>query len=383
MAQRPGNARRAGDVRDAATTQSILAGLRPVGTDRPDGVPLYAAVRDAVLAAIEDGTLGPGGRIPSTADLARRLDVSLVTAHRALGELVSAGVLRRAQGRGTFVDERYRQRLDTAAHTRVGLVFHDEASLADHYHGHLAQGVRRASHDLHVDVVLLRFGEDVRGECAGFLYVNPLPGDLTGGAGTANRRRPVVVVGAESDVAGVASVDTDNRGLAAEAVRRLAAAGHRRIAFVGDCDGPSNSRDRCAGFNRARAAAGLDEVEPVHVGGWRLGEAGRAQLVRRLREPDRPTAVLAVGYVFALDVYLAAAEAGLSIPRDLSVVGVDDPPSAELLTPPLTTFRQPLEDLGYKALQLLVAHINGEPAATQQTLAAEWIDRSSIAPPPD
>src|SRR5688572_30993158 len=125
------------------------------------GRPLYQTVRDAIRAAIDSGMFAPGEQIPSTKDLSEQLAVSLVTAHRALQELVTAGVLQRAQGRGTFVHEKYPERKTQIAEFRVGLVFHSEASLADYYHGQILEGVHRAAHQLGADLLLLRFGEDV------------------------------------------------------------------------------------------------------------------------------------------------------------------------------------------------------------------------------
>src|SRR4051812_34502870 len=104
--------------------------LKPV---RPlAGKPLYEAVKLAITEAIETGIFHAGDRLPSTKELSVQLEVSLVTAHRALQELVSEGMLERSQGRGTFVHHRHAERRQIAASSaRVGLVFHAEASLAD------------------------------------------------------------------------------------------------------------------------------------------------------------------------------------------------------------------------------------------------------------
>src|SRR5215217_7334572 len=74
------------------------------------GRPLYQTVRDAVRDAIDTGLFAPGEQIPSTKDVSSQMAVSLVTAHRALQELVADGVLERAQGKGTFVHPRYHDR---------------------------------------------------------------------------------------------------------------------------------------------------------------------------------------------------------------------------------------------------------------------------------
>src|SRR5438045_3164407 len=173
------------------------------------GRPLYAAVKEALRDAIDKGVFVPGEQMPSTKELSEQLHVSLVTAHRALQELVSCGVLERSQGRGTFVHQRYLQRRRAIAGRRVGLVFHREASLADYYHGQILEGVHRAADPLNIDLILLRFGEDVRNECNGYLLVNPFIEEI-GGFARVGKRQPILVVGAQSDVQGLPSYDVDN-----------------------------------------------------------------------------------------------------------------------------------------------------------------------------
>jgi hypothetical protein len=378
------------------------------------GRPLFLSVRDSIRQLIDSGRFAPGAQLPSTKALAEQINVSLVTVHRALQELVASGVLRRGQGRGTFVHESY---LDRAAAMkpdgsegsklsglRIGLVFHDECSLADFYHGHVAEGVRRGALDLHADLVILRFGEDFRRECAGFIYVNPMRAQLNSmpwfGTGSLpagkpvvmrsrssrRRRPPVMVVGASFDHDHVHSIDTDNVDLAVQGVRHLAALGHRRIAYLGGGLEICNNIDRWKGFRQGCAEAGVefDDRLTLRVPGWRLTTPQqRQQLGALLRGPGRATAIFAAGYYFALDVYGAAAEAGLTIPGDLSVVGVDDPPSAEHLSPPMTTLRQPLEQMGRMAaagLGQLVQRADSWPRLTR--LRAELIVRGSTAKAP-
>ncbi|GAB4004263.1 hypothetical protein GCM10029992_48660 [Glycomyces albus] len=84
----------------------------------------------------------------------------------------------------------------------------------------------------------------------------------------------------------------------------------------------------------------------------------------------------------ALGVYQAAAEAGLSIPGDLSVVGFDDLPMAEWNIPPLTTIRQPLKEMATTAAEMVVALAQGRPLLRSRIeLATELVVRESTAPP--
>jgi DNA-binding transcriptional regulator YhcF (GntR family) len=139
--------------------------LKPVSAQ--PGKPLYMVVRDAVREAIDAGVFLPGEQMPSTKELSEQMAVSLVTAHRALQELVTAGVLQRSQGRGTFVHDRYLETRGMMMDVRLGLIFNREASIADFYHGQILEGVRQAAQSLGIDLVMLRFGEDVRKECSG------------------------------------------------------------------------------------------------------------------------------------------------------------------------------------------------------------------------
>ena len=332
------------------------------------GKPLYAAVRDSLLVTIETGLFRPGEQMPSTKELSHQLKVSLVTAHRALQELVAAGVLQRSQGRGTFVHEKFLERRHTMTKHRLGLVLHGEASIADYYHGQVLDGIRAEADALRFDLVLLRFGEDTRNECDGFLYVNPLPEEVKVLIETHTTRRHSVIIGATLDknVSVLASVDVDNVDLSRRAVEHLLALRHRRLMFVGEDALLSNSRDRIAGFKKAVEAAGL-VVPERHVlmsSSWRLSDSERSRLVQLLTEPNRPTAIFAAGYYFALDCYAAAREAGLSVPGQLSIIGVDDPPSAQYLSPALTTMSQPLIEVGQTAARHVVNQVNQAGHAT-------------------
>ncbi len=360
--------------------------LQPVRSE--PGRPLYELVRDAVRDAVERGVFDPGERIPSTKALSDTLEVSLVTVHRALQELVAAGVLRRGQGRGTFVHEAYAQPSHRTSTMRVGIVFHTEASLADSYHGQIMEGVRRGAEEIGADIVLLRYGEDWRNECQGYLYVNPYKAQLDhsprfGRRSAVNEgtRQPTMVVGARTEVPTVGCLDTDNIALAESAVQHLFDLGHRRIAFVGGQADLTNNIDRLAGYRQACRRLGMPTpaCPELSAPGWQLDEPGLARAVAMLTAPDAPTAVFAAGYYFALNMYTAANRAGLTIPGDVSIVGVDDPPSAVHLSPALTTMRQPLVEVGKAAIRELLSQVKTSNPPARRTLDAELITRESTA----
>jgi LacI family transcriptional regulator len=184
-------------------------------------------------------------------------------------------------------------------------------------------------------------------------------------------------------IADVPTVGASNFAGALAATEHLLRLGHRRIGLVtGDLD-LNSCLERLDGYRAAFSRAGLTaddglvrDTDPSADGGRQAG----AELLG-LAEP--PTAVFAASDLQAYGVYQAAAEYGLSIPGDLSVVGVDDLPLAEFVSPPLTTVRQPIEEMAREATRLLLgmAYRGAQPKRPRLELATSLVVRSSTAPP--
>jgi LacI family transcriptional regulator len=196
---------------------------------------------------------------------------------------------------------------------------------------------------------------------------------------------PLVVVDAanlpEPDLA---SVGATNWAGGIAATEHLISCGHTRIAAIG---GPADylcSRARLDGYRSALERAGL-RYDPAlirhgdfhHEGGFACGG-------ELLDVDDPPTAIFAGSDEQALGVYETARQRGLRIPQDLSVVGFDDLPMARWVSPPLTTVRQPLAEMGSVAADMLGTLIDGLPLASRRVeLATELVVRASTARPPD
>jgi LacI family transcriptional regulator len=176
------------------------------------------------------------------------------------------------------------------------------------------------------------------------------------------------------------SVGATNWAGGLAATDHLLSLGHRRIGAVTGPPGYLCSRARIDGYRSAldRFGARFDQRllrhgDFQHEGGFRRG----GELLD-LAEP--PTAIFAGSDQQALGVYEAARQRGLRIPQDLSVVGFDDLPTARWVSPPLTTVRQPLADMGRVAAEMLGSLIEGIPLRSQRVeLATELIVRESAA----
>ena len=163
----------------------------------------------------------------------------------------------------------------------------------------------------------------------------------------------------------------------------LLSLGHRRIAaLLGPPDIPC-TRDRLAGYRAALEGAGIAfDAALVRHADWHAARAHdlMGELLALL---DPPTAVFAGNDEQCLGIYQALYERGLRVPESMSVVGFDDMPYAALLSPALTTVRQPLREMGRLATKLLLRVIAGEPIEQVRVdLATPLIERASTAPPP-
>ena len=199
---------------------------------------------------------------------------------------------------------------------------------------------------------------------------------------------PSVLVDSVSTGGSITAVVPDEEGGARAAVGILLAAGHTRIGFLNNTDDVPATRDRLRGFRATLTEAGLDgDAAPVESeisevqGGY---EAARRILAR----PDRPTGLFCYNDRMAMGAYRAAAEAGLSIPGDLSVVGFDDQELiAANLYPGLTTVALPHYEMGAWAAGNLIDAIEGKTDLALMALHPTILDcplvaRDSVAAPP-
>ncbi|MEE6282003.1 LacI family DNA-binding transcriptional regulator [Georgenia sunbinii] len=170
---------------------------------------------------------------------------------------------------------------------------------------------------------------------------------------------PVVVIAAGLAAAPpVHVVAVDHERGARDATRHLIDLGHREIVHVAGPDNWFDARARVSGWHAELTDAGLP-VPALVPGGWDASQGYQAgqQLLRR---PTLPTAVFAANDQLALGMMRAFHEAGVRIPQDVAIVGYDDVSGSDFYHPPLTTVRQPFQEVGHKAIEVLLAAIDGD-----------------------
>jgi DNA-binding LacI/PurR family transcriptional regulator len=163
-----------------------------------------------------------------------------------------------------------------------------------------------------------------------------------------------------------------------EAVRHLVERGHRRIAYIGGPKRLRSSIKRLEAFRHSmRRHLPHGPPPSIHEGDFRL-EGGIRSARAVLAEKPRPSAVVAANDMMALGVMRECRASGLSIPRDISVIGFDDIAFAELADPSLTTVCLPRSELGQKAVEALMATIDHpEQEGADVHIATYLVERDS------
>ena len=200
------------------------------------------------------------------------------------------------------------------------------------------------------------------------------------------RRRgiPFVVVDHRGELGpDIPSVGTTNWTGGRTAVEYLLSLGHKRIAMIA---GPASLRcslDRVAGYRAALEAAGISiDPELIRPGDFQL-QSGYIQTSSLLALPEPPTAIFAGNDLQAMGVYKALYLRNIHVPERMSVIGFDDIPFTTIVSPSLTTVRQPLFEMGRIATSMLMRLIAGAALDSPRVLLpTTLITRETCAPPP-
>jgi len=193
---------------------------------------------------------------------------------------------------------------------------------------------------------------------------------------------PLIEVDRRFDAEGTDAVVVDNRAAARDTTLRLLDAGHRRIALLIDETEWTTGAERQRGYLDALESRRVRVDDSLIVqAGWDAEEAGAAAH-RMLSRSDRPTAVFAANNVLTEGTWRAAAELGLRVPDDVSVVGFDDAPWMSMVQPGVSTRQQDAGALGATALRALLERIE-TPDTPVRTIVmpTQFLDRGSVAPP--
>ncbi|MDQ6437440.1 LacI family DNA-binding transcriptional regulator [Mesorhizobium sp. LHD-90] len=335
-------------------------------------------------------------RATSLKDVAVAAGVSVTTVSRLLNGSLELPTETRQRIETAIADLRYEpnphaRRLSRGRSDTIGLVVPD---IANPFFATLVAAVEQKADGeakaLSLYATLNRSGREVaylrmleRNHVDGLVFVtnHPDDGEL---ANLINRTGKVVVV--DEDVPGttVPKLFCDNVQGGYLAGKHLAENGHRNVLYVGGVEGMISTRRRFQGLEQAMMEGTAGAARLFRYGGEYTVEFGRQAARRFLDEGLPATAIFASSDEIAIGLIEVLRAQGVSIPRDLSIIGFDDVGPLHLFAPPLTAIRQPVRAIGERALALLLETDweQSETSHGEELLPVEIVVRSSVAPPP-
>lgn len=311
-------------------------------------------------------------KTPTIQDVARHANVSAATVSRVLStpakvsEAARQRVFEAVKATGYTINQAARSLRMRAARTILIAL----PNIGNPFYSTILDAVIRAASARGYSVlVAARLGEDPTRWLSDYLLSNKADGLVVFDGSLDTQALHEVVgesgmlplVGAYDELPDpqINSVITDNRTAAVRAVRHLIDYGHTRIGHVSGPSRRPTPNERQVGFQEAMQAAGL-EVRPEWViqGDFSM-DGGVAAADRLAALDERPTAVFCANDEMAIGFISRMREHGIECPRDISVIGFDDIAVSRHFAPPLTTMRQPREQIGRMATEMVIDIIEG------------------------
>lgn len=174
----------------------------------------------------------------------------------------------------------------------------------------------------------------------------------------------------------------DDYGAARLAVEHLIQQGHRRIGHLAGPETADTAYERGRGYRDVLTEAGIMPDPRLEIAGEYAVSSGRANMHLLMSAPERPTAVFAASFQVVVGALQAARELGLEVPKDLSIISIDESEMAAAIPPGLTTIRMPLAEMGEAAVRMLLGVVRGTGPGEKMVLPQlALVRRHSVGPP--
>jgi len=194
---------------------------------------------------------------------------------------------------------------------------------------------------------------------------------------------PVVLLNCAVRGEGYDALTIENQRGAYRMARHLLSLGHRSIAMIRGAAGNYDAAERLKGYRKALREAGIEPRPEWEMPGDFTETSGFRAIAQLLALEERPTAVFAANDAMAIGALSALREAGVHVPEEIAVVGFDDIPLARYMSPPLSSVRVPIAELGTRAVEMLLRAIDekNEHKRRRQRLETTLVVRRSCGAP--
>lgn len=363
----------------AAPEDDPNAPIRIVCDQRTGGEELFGVMvaigvdRSAAVVTLPSGTMA------TVLDVAKRAGVSPMTVSRVVNGSGPVSPRLRSRVEQALMETGYvpntvARNLRTKRSDTIGLVMPD---ITNPFFTHVVRGMEVAARGAGLFLLLTNTDQrpDEEARVVSMLLQRQVDGMLVIPAGTcADTARlcreagvPLVIVDRRPETPGsIDVVRADAEGGAYELGKLLASLGHRHVAVITGPEYVPTAVDRAAGFSKAVEEEGLAAPTVVH-GDFSL-ESGHDMTLELMKLDPRPTAIFAANDFLAIGTQHALEEIGLRVPEDVALVGLDDLPTGMDTFPFLTVAAQPAEEMGRRAVELLLRRIKEPHGAPEEIL---------------
>ncbi|WP_341528132.1 LacI family DNA-binding transcriptional regulator [Nostoc sp. UHCC 0302] len=334
-------------------------------------------------------------RRTSIEDIARRAGVSHSTVSRALRDnpLISLQVreeIKRIAQEMNYVPNAIAQSLQNQRTNTIGVVV---TSIADPFFAEVVEGIEQVAKPAGLSVVLSTSHRDIEQEIAAIdnFHRRRVDGILIADSRISKQHTkqlsqiavPTVLINSQTEDASEIfySVAIDDRLGGRIAVEHLVSLGHTSIGYLGVGDKSRSNQQRLEGYQTALTEAGLpliDDWVAISDDYVRISDVTTGQKLLAKLATAGVTGIFCYNDMVAVGALLACQEQGISVPRDLSIVGFDGIALSRYITPPLTTVSQPMLEIGGSAMQMLLDLLE-EKTVENRVLSPFLVKRGSSA----
>lgn len=369
----------------------------------PSSTPIRLLLRNALVNQLTDGTIKPGEIFPSEAILQNKLKIGLDIIHEVIQGLIDTGLIERVSNDEIYALEKPEDATTspTQANQTVGLVA--SQSVFHVYYGQMAASFNQtlqkagwatemALYNEQIDSLHEIIEQMLKRNVRAFSINPPAGADISSMLNDLRAHGALVqLVGRGINYPDCDFIGVDNKQIGYLATQHLIELGHTHIVYVGGASYSTNC-DRTSGYVKAMSAAGLPpRMFNIHTHRHipvlpefqrYLDPENTPTALWREMVRHRVTAAFCFNYDDATWVYNEIRKFNLTVPRDISIITVDNPPAGGYMSASLTTFALPGEEMGRQAASLLLRRLAGEDLPPQRVeLPGDLIVNSSTAAP--
>ena len=327
-------------------------------------------------------------------DIAEKLEVSPGTVSKALNDKQGVGndlrqkIKEEAKNMG-YKPNPIAQRLSTNKSNTIGVFMlnRDNIRLKESFGIEIVDGITEQANQAQYDILLFTITKDTYNQRSylelcrerkveGAIFIS-LCLDDPHIEEIKQSEMPVAVIDVKLEGDNLGYVTSDNYAGIKQALDYLFDMGHRKIGFIGSCEGAEVSQIRLKAYQDYMQEAGLYDEQYIWRGDFSK-ESGQQVAEEILSISDKPTAVIAVSDLMALEIMKTFRTDGVAVPEDISIIGFDDIPASRYSDPALTTVAQDGIGLGKEATKFILDSLKGKKTENAKLLPTELIVRESV-----